>query len=229
LLQSSTYFFTSAKIMYQLETNIVGQFTALSVLSLSSRNKIVQQALRCGLLWAKVLHVNRIFFLVAVFLLSGCASQLAVTYYSDPPGAVLYTSGQIVGYTPKVLFYTIPEEAKKSGFVNLAATKVQWASGASAELKLLKADLAKYGLNQQFTFNRPDSFPGREADMRFSLELDRTRSILRQAAAQEEQAAAQRRIAAAQEEQALAERYRVTRPTRCTSTLIGNVVNTSCY
>ena len=173
----------------------------------------------------------RAFFVLAVLLLSGCASKLSVTYNSDPPGAVFYSGGNRIGYTPQTLYYDISEETKKRGFMNLAGTKVQWASGASAETKSLKADLTRYGLSQQFTFNRPDGVPGRETDVRFSLELERTRAMHRQAAAQEEQAAAQRRQAAAQEDRAAAERNRAyaPSPTNCTSTVIGNMVNTSCY
>lgn len=173
----------------------------------------------------------RILSLVTILLLSGCASKLRVTYNSDPPGAVLYSGGQRIGYTPQTLYYNVSDETKKRGFMNLVTTKVQWASGATAEMQTLKADLAKYGLSQQFTFNRPNGFPGRDTDVRFSLELDRTRAIQRQAAAQEEQAAAQRRQADAQEERAAVEGYGTyaPSPTNCTSKVIGNMVNTSCY
>ena len=41
--------------------------------------------------------MTRILSLVAALMLSGCASQLNITYYSDPPGAVLYSEGQRVG------------------------------------------------------------------------------------------------------------------------------------
>lgn len=167
----------------------------------------------------------RIISLVAVLLLSGCASQLSVTYYSDPPGAVFYSGGQRMGYTPQTLYYDVSDETKKRGFMNLNGTKVQWASGATAETKSLNADLKKFGFSQSYTFKRPDGIPGRETDARFALELDRTRAMQRQAAAQEEQAAAQHRQAAAQEERAAA----ASRPKNCTSTVNGNMVNTSCY
>jgi multidrug efflux pump subunit AcrA (membrane-fusion protein) len=177
--------------------------------------------------------MTRILSLVAALMLSGCASQLNITYYSDPPGAVLYSEGQRVGYTPQTLYYDVSEETKKRGFMNLAAAKVQWASGATAEMQSLKVDLAKFGLSQKFTFNRPNGVPGREADERFSLELDRTRAIQRQAEAQEEQAAAQRRQAEAQEEQAATQRRQAAaernRQKNCSSAVIGNKADASCH
>lgn len=166
---------------------------------------------------------------VAMSLLAGCASTLNVTYNSDPPGAVLYQGQQRFGYTPYTLQYPVSEEDKKRGYKVLSGTSVRWASGATAEVNSLKADLNRYGLSQQFTFQRPNGVPGRETDERFLLQLNRTQAMQRQAAAQEEQAAAQRRQAAAQEERARAERYKVNTPTNCTSTVYGNTVNTSCY
>lgn len=166
----------------------------------------------------------RIISLVAVLLLSGCASQLSVTYDSDPPGAVFYSAGQRMGYTPQTVYYNISDETQKRGFMNLNDAKVQWASGAIAETKSLNVDLKKFGYSQSYIFKRPDGIPGREIDERFALELDRTRAMQRQAAAQEEQAAAQHRQAAAQEEQAAA----ASRSRNCTSTVNGKTVNKSC-
>ena len=166
---------------------------------------------------------------VALSLLAGCASTLNVTYNSDPPGAVLYQGQQRFGYTPYTLQYSVSKEDKERGYKVLVGTSVRWASGATAEVNSLTTDLNRYGFSQQFTFQRPNGVPGRETDERFSLELDRTQSMNRQAAAQEAQAAAQRRQAAAQEQRARTEQYKTNSPTNCTSTVYGNTVNTSCY
>ena len=165
---------------------------------------------------------------IGLSLFTGCASTLDVTYNSDPPGAVLYQGQQRFGYTPYTLHYQLSEDDKKRGYMTLNGTGVRWASGAVAGVKFMTANL-KYGLSQQFTFQRPDGVPGREIDARFSLELERTRAMQRQAAAQEEQAAAQRWQAAVQEERANAERYKTYSPTNCTSTVYGNTVHTSCF
>lgn len=138
---------------------------------------------------------------IGLSLLSGCASNLKITYDSDPPGAVLYQGQQKFGYTPYTLSYQVSDEDKKRGYKILSGTTVRWYSGATSEVKYLKADLNQYGLSQHFTFQRPSGIPGREEDIRFSLELERTRAMQRQAAAQEEQAAALRRQAAAREAQ----------------------------
>lgn len=188
--------------------------------------------------------------IITTMLLSGCASQLQLTYHSDPAGAVLYSQGQRVGYTPKTLYYQVSDEDKKRGFLILANTRVQWASGATAEAKSVRADISRYGLSQQMTFQRPTGVPGREADTRFALELERTRAMQRQAEAHQEQAAALQRQAAAQEDQAAAlqrqataqeARLRAERdkarldalkpPQRvdCTTTVLGGSLNTSCY
>lgn len=175
------------------------------------------------------LFLKTIFTVVAMSLLAGCASTLRVTYDSDPSGAVLYQGQQKFGYTPYTLTYQVSKEDKNQGYKTLAGTSVRWASGATAEVKSLTADLNRYGLSQTFTFQRPDGIPGREKDAQFSLELERTRAMQRQAAAQEDQAAAQRRQAAAQEKRARDEQYKPISPTNCTSTVYGNTVNTSCY
>jgi hypothetical protein len=168
---------------------------------------------------------------VGVFLIAGCATPkysmyMQVTYDSDPSGAVLYQGQQKFGYTPYTLRYQVSEEEKQQGYKILDGTSVRWASGATAEISSLNADLSRYGASQTFTFQRPDDVPGRQSDVRFSLELDRTRAMQRQATAQEEQAAAQRRQATAQEDRARTARNRT--PTNCTSTVMGSIVNTTC-
>lgn len=159
-------------------------------------------------------------------LLSGCATTLKVTYDSDPQGAVLYQGQQKFGYTPYTLQYQVSDEDKKRGHKIIEGTTVRWASGATAKVNSLRVDLNHtdgwHGLSRGFTFQRPEGVPGSDVDARFALELERTRAIRRQAAAQERQAAAQ-------EERARAGSGMTTSPTNCTSTVIGNTVNTSCY
>ena len=161
--------------------------------------------------------------LVALLLAPGCASPLTVTYYSDPPGAVLYSNNQSFGRTPTTLQYQITEEARKRGYMILEGTSVQWASGARANISSLRADLSS-GYNKQFIFNRPDNVPGREADVHFALELERLAIMRRQAEAQEDQAFWQRYNAIGQQYQRQQPAVR-----DCTSTLSGNRVNTTCY
>lgn len=161
--------------------------------------------------------------IVALLVLTGCASSLSVTYYSDPPGAVLYQGQQRFGHTPVTLNYQIREEDRKRGYMTLQDPTVRWASGASASIPSLKADLS-IGTNQQFTFMRPDNVPGREADVRFALELEKLALMRRQLQAQEDQAFWQMY-------NAINQQFQYSQPAirNCTSTLMGNIVNTTCY
>lgn len=161
--------------------------------------------------------------LILMALTAGCATTLNVSYFSDPPGAVLYQGNQRFGYTPTSLRYQVTDEDRKRGYALLRGTSVRWASGASAEISSLRADLS-IGLNQQFNFIRPENYPGREADIRFSLELERLAIMRRQAAAQEDQAFYQLY-------NAINQQYQRQQPVirNCTSTAFGNTVNTTCY
>lgn len=154
-----------------------------------------------------------------------------MTYYSDPPGAVLYVNTNNLGFTPVTLHYRITEEAKKNGCIFLAGTSVKWASGVAASIPRLRADLS-LGNYQKFTFLRPDNVPGRHVDMNFALELERLRLIQMQTKAMQDSAKAQ------QDQVKLLQEYynRVQlqqpgfiQPLNCTSTLIGNVISTNCY
>lgn len=144
---------------------------------------------------------------VALVLLSGCASELYVTYKSDPPGAVLYLDNHRVDYTPYTSRQTISKEDEKRGWVQIPAAKVQWISGASTEVPASKITLEKSNdvVQRSIVLQRPQGAPDLDKDQFFSLEVDRTRAAQRQAAAQEAQAQELRRQADAQERQARAE------------------------
>src|SRR5437867_9972665 len=147
--------------------------------------------------------------LISLLVIAGCANTLKVTYYSDPPGAVLYQDNHRFGYTPTTLQYKITDEDKNRGYAILRGTSVQWASSAKANISTLRADLG-IGYNQQFIFNRPDNVPGREADVRFALELEKLAVMRRQAQAQEDQAFWQMYNAVNQQ-------YQRQQPVNCTS------------
>jgi hypothetical protein len=159
--------------------------------------------------------------LCLLLVMSGCANQLKVTYVSDPPGAMLYQDGQAVGYTPYTLYYNPTDEHRQYGRMRVRGTKVVWASGASAEVSHLDADLERYGYNQQFTFARPN-VPGRADDMRFALELERLRIQRAQAQAQADQAYWQMY-------NAIQQQNRAQQPTYCSSSVFGNTISTTCY
>jgi len=166
----------------------------------------------------------KLILLALVSMLGACASSLKVTYQSDPPGAALYQGAQMFGYTPYTLEYQVSDEDRKRGGKLLQGTTVKWASGASAQVSSLNADFSKFGLNQSFTFQRPDSYPGRDIDMQFSLKLQELAIMRQQANAQQNQAYWQMINTINQQN-----RVPVRTPTNCTSTVIGNTVQTNCY
>lgn len=162
--------------------------------------------------------LETLLLIILVVLISGCASGLNVTYHSDPAGATLYAGNQRFGYTPQTLRYQISEEDQKRGYVILQGASVRWASGVSANITSLRADL-RNGFNQQFMFNRPADYPGYEVDARFALELEKLK-VMRQ------QADAQYRQAQAQEDQAYQQQLQQNK--RCISTRVGNIIYTKC-
>jgi len=161
--------------------------------------------------------------ILSMISISGCSlNMLNVSYFSDPPGATLYQDNQRFGFTPILLRYQITEEDRKRGYSVLRGTSVVWASGATANIKSLRADLS-IGQNLQFTFRRPADHPGMEADVKFALELERLAIMRRQAEAQEAQAAVQLFGGLGQPRQPAV--------TNCVSrpSVLGGSVSTTCY
>ena len=156
-------------------------------------------------------------------ILGGCSTMLKVTYQSDPPGAAVYQGSELYGYTPLTLEYEVTEEDKRQGAKLLQGTSVKWASGAAANVPTLTADIRQFGLTQQFTFQRPDSFPGRDIDVRVFLEMQKIQIMKQQAKAERDKAFWEALRAAQPATQP------VQRMTNCTSTVVGNTVQTNCY
>jgi hypothetical protein len=145
---------------------------------------------------------------LGVALLTGCASQLRITYDSDPRGATLYQNGQPFGTTPVTLNYQADQTFRNGGCMALRGTEVKWASGASASISSLTA-CSSTGYQQLFTFMRPD-VPGRDIDANFALQLQRNRIMQQSNAIQ---------------------LYNATRPAptvRCSSRQVGFTVQTVC-
>ena len=61
--------------------------------------------------WMKVVKTHIALIIAIQALLNGCATnQLAVTYYSDPPGAMIIRSdGATLGRAPLTLNYSISD------------------------------------------------------------------------------------------------------------------------
>lgn len=168
--------------------------------------------------------------LISIVALAGCATQLSVTYLSDPSGAMLYSNDRQIGYTPQTLTYEISAQIRRVGKVRLEPTRVQWASGAKAEVTFLNADIKANGLIQQFVFQRPDGIEGRDVDSLVALELQKLQ--LAQQQLQQAQAEAARRAYAqywADAAAAYSSAIQRNRPMNCVSNALGNSVYTNCY
>lgn len=95
-----------------------------------------------------------------------------MTYYTDPPGAVLYQAGEPFGLTPLYLVYTVDDEYKKGGCMLLQDIQVQWPSGSVAR-KDDVAICADDGYSKALVIERPEG-PGRKTDMDYASKLRRS-------------------------------------------------------
>lgn len=172
----------------------------------------------------------RAFLYVIALFVSGCATNLQVTYSSEPMGAAVYEGDRHLGTTPVTLTYPLTDEQRKAGSTLLRGVSVRWVSGATASISSLTADLRQYGYHQSFTFRRPDGVPGYETDARYALELQRNAIMMYQAVSQAEaarQAAADRQRALQLQQQQLYQQQ--SRPSmNCSSYASGSYIYTNC-
>lgn len=154
-------------------------------------------------------------------MICGCATQLTVTYNSDPPGASLYQGNQMMGYCPMSLVYNITPQDRQRGYKLLQGTQVKWVSGATAKIEQLTAHLS-IGEYQQFTFKRPDGIDGYETDAKFGLEVQKVRLMQQQVQAQQDANLWQMYSAISNQNST------VNLKTNCTSNVVGGTVFTNC-
>ena len=110
--------------------------------------------------------VVAIVVLLGMSIASGCAQMLSVTFRSDPPLATIYQGSQQMGVTPVELRYRLTDDHLKTGRATFQGVSARWISGATADISALNVDLAN-GRNQQYTFFRPQSYPGLELDIQY--------------------------------------------------------------
>ncbi len=136
--------------------------------------------------------------LLGIFM-TGCANQLQMTYYSDPPGATLYAGDRNLGRAPLTFHYDISEADQKRGSMNLQGLTARWISGASQSYGTVTANL-NTGKTQYFTLKRPSNAPGLSTDMNYAIELEKLQAMQRQAQAAEDAASSAARAARATED-----------------------------
>lgn len=115
-------------------------------------------------------------------LLSGCATNIGLTYQTQPAGALLsYMDGtQQVGLSPVRMNYVWDEKFVSNGCLHTKGVTAQWVSGARVSSPQVITICKQSG---EFTYNlpRPTDAPGLEKDMQFALEVERTRIMQQQA------------------------------------------------
>jgi len=108
--------------------------------------------------------------LAYIVLAGGCANVLSVTYYSDPPGAMIYENGRAWGNAPVTLNYQPDGQFLSGGCMTLNPLTARWVSGAEASISSLQA-CGSVGYNQQISFIRPNT-SGREIDAQYAMQLE---------------------------------------------------------
>jgi len=151
--------------------------------------------------------------------LSGCADTIHVTLNCDPIGASLHEAetNRNLGVCPKTFDYAVTEQDRQNGYVTLKGITATWVSGASASYSSIRAVL-KLGDTPQVEFDRPRSVPGYDVDANYALNVQRNAILAQQAQA-------------AIEANNLTKSLTVinARPTSCTTTQIGNMLQTNCH
>ena len=174
------------------------------------------------------LHTIGFAGIFAVFLMACVTTptNITVTFYSDPPGARLYSGSRYMGVTPLSLAYATQPTFLQGGCQNNEHLMVRWGSGAEASLPALSL-CSNIGYYQQISFIRPTGVPGRELDMQFAIEIERNAALRQQAAAQSQQAQAQTDAAFIQAWGAI-NAAKTSNKINCTTRQVGSSVYTSC-
>ena len=145
----------------------------------------------------------------------------------SPRGAYLTEkgTGKVFGVAPQTVLYDASMLANHKGADDCFRVKgfdARWVSGAVAGLEVVRLCGGPSG-TWNITFTRDPNLPDLDKDLQFALQLQATRAQQQQARAAQDAANA-----------ANAALYRnlfqpPRRPVNCTSTQVGNTVQTNCY
>ena len=113
--------------------------------------------------------------MLIVLATSGCAvKRINVTYYSDPPGALLYDGEKSLGFAPYSVNYTISKEQLAAGKIYVKDYKLnvsaRWKSGARANTPSgIYFDISKASPFKEnryyYVMKRPANYPDLEGDI----------------------------------------------------------------
>lgn len=165
---------------------------------------------------------RQILTIVLVLVVAGCSTQARLAVHSQPAGAYISEkgSGTVYGVAPTVVVYdanALANHKRADGCYYVRGLEAKWVSGATASLESIKLCGEANGV-YNITFSRSPDYPDLERDLQFALSL--------------KSADAQQRQARAAQEAANAATYQATKPRKavnCTSSQIGNTVQTNCY
>ncbi|MEK6212333.1 MAG: hypothetical protein AABM64_18575 [Pseudomonadota bacterium] len=166
----------------------------------------------------------RLAFLAMIAVLtSGCATQASLTVMSQPEGAFITEkgSGTSYGTAPVTVFYdgaTLLRHKNADGCYLVKGFEARWVSGTTASLDFVRLCASNVG-DYNISFSRDPAQPSLDKDLQFALQLQALR-------AQQQQAKAAQDAASAALFSAWANTQRPN--VNCTSTQIGNTVQTNC-
>lgn len=167
---------------------------------------------------------NRL-LLVFMLFLSGCATQSTLQIYSQPVGAYITEVGTstTLGIAPTAAYYNasaLNQNKQPDGCYLVKGFTAKWVSGATASMNPIRLCGSNTG-TYNITLNRGNEHPDLEKDLNFALQVQ---NML----AQQRQAQAAQNAAFAQMWSAYSISQGVNKTTNCTTTALGNSLNTSC-
>jgi hypothetical protein len=165
-------------------------------------------------------------------LLSGCATVVDYTVYTDPPFATLYslTNNQNLGVSPLSTSVTFTDEDVKRGYKSFNGVEARWRSGATSKVPVISIRLDQ-GSEQNMTISRTNS-PGREIDIQHADQMRRELiglygTLLKQKSEDARTAAYEARTKAMREAEEQ-KQLQNNRSYNCTSSRSGDSIYTNC-
>ncbi len=165
------------------------------------------------------------FLVILLLSLSGCATQSTLQIYSQPIGAYITEVGTstTLGISPTAAYYNasdLHQNKQPDGCYLVKGYTARWVSGATSTMNPIRICGSSTG-TYNITLNRDSEYPDLEKDLNFALQVQ---NML----AQQRQAQAAQDAAFAQLWSAYSISQGVNKTTNCTTTAIGDSLNTSC-
>ncbi len=115
---------------------------------------------------------NILISILGCVVLAGCATplkqnQVRVTFYSEPPGAMIYWKDHAYGIAPQTLTFDLPDDAVRRGYLDDNFIRALWPSGAEAKGVRLTTQVRE----GEFKFSRPPNAPGLDKDLAYAVQL----------------------------------------------------------